>query len=221
LACGGAAHLVIVLGGHLGRRDPVVAMAEGAWETPFGPFPIYAATRQLLEGMTDVAWESTTAYEADNSTELQLPFARRKFPDAELMVLRVPPSPLALELGERLARHLERSGARAVAVASTDLTHYGPHYRFEPQGRGEAALRWAREENDAAFIRAVEQGGGEVVLETAQLRKCACSAGGVAALCEVARRLGLRFETLGYSTSAAVPPADTRNFVGYLAGIWR
>lgn len=221
LAAGGEADLVIVLGGHLGRNDPVIAMAEGAWETPFGPFSIHTATRVVLEGLAEVAWESPATYEADNSTELQLPFAKYRFPRAELMALRVPPSPLALELGERLARHLKRTGLRAVAVASTDLTHYGPNYRFEPQGRGDAALRWAREENDAAFIRAVEQGGGEAVLETVRRRKCACSAGGVAALSEVARGLGLRFEALGYATSAEVPPRDARNFVGYLAGVWR
>jgi hypothetical protein len=221
LAAGGAADLVIVLGGHLRRSDPVIAMGAGAWDTPFGPFAVHPGIRQVLAGLAPVTWETPTAYESDNSTELQLPFAKLKFPNAELMVMRVPPSPLALEVGAALAGYLARSPLRAVAIASTDLTHYGANYGFEAHGRGAAALRWVREENDPAFIRAVESGSGQTVLDVTQQRHCACSAGGVAALAELARRQGLRFETLGYGTSADVPPADMGNFVGYLAGVWR
>jgi AmmeMemoRadiSam system protein B len=221
LAAGGAAELVIVLGGHLRRADPLIVMAEGAWATPFGAFPVHQGFNRRLADLPGVVWETPEAYEADNSTELQLPFARLKFPAAQLLALRVPPSPVALQVGERLAAYLAETGLTAVAVASTDLTHYGPNYRFEPQGRGAAALRWVREENDPAFIRAVEDGSGQAVLEVAQQRHCACSAGGVAALAEVARRQGLRFEALGYATSAEVRPGDATNFVGYLAGVWR
>jgi hypothetical protein len=141
LAAGGAADLVIVLGGHLGRADPVIVMAEGAWATPFGDFPVHQGFNARLAGLPQVVRETPADYEADNSTELQLPFARLKFPAAELLVLRVPPSSVALQVGERLAAYLAETGLRAVAIASTDLTHYGPNYRFEPQGRGAAALR--------------------------------------------------------------------------------
>lgn len=226
LAGGGGARLVIVLGGHLSRTDPLIVMGEGAWETPFGAFPVHTGFGERLKGESSagqfpVRWESPAHYQPDNSTELQLPFARRAFPEAELLALRVPPSPLALRLGGLLADYLAQTGLEAVAVASTDLTHYGPNYGFEPQGRGAAALRWAKEENDPAFIRALGEGSGQAVLDAARQRRCACSAGGVAALAEVARRRGLAFESLGYATSADSPRGDGVNFVGYLAGVWR
>jgi hypothetical protein len=221
LAAGGDADLVIVLGGHLRQSDPVIAMADGAWDTPFGPLPIHVGTRRVLAGIAPVRWETAEDYEADNSTELQLPFVKLKFPKADLMVLRVPPSGVARDLGAQLAAHLLDTKRRAVAVASTDLTHYGSNYGFEPQGRGVAALRWVQEENDPAFIHAIESGAPQTVIDVTRQRQCACSAGGVIALAEVARRQGLAFETLGYATSADVPPRDTGNFVGYLSGVWR
>jgi hypothetical protein len=221
LAAGGDADLVIVLGGHLRKSDPLIVMAEGAWETPFGPFALHAAARSAFTGFSRMQWETPSGYEPDNSTELQLPFAKHAFPKAELLALRVPPSTEAVEVGAALADYLARSELRAVAIASTDLTHYGPNYRFETQGRGEPALRWVREENDPAFIHAVQSGSPQTVLDVSHARHCACSAGGVIALTEMARRQGLRFEPLGYCTSADVKPPDTHNFVGYLAGIWR
>lgn len=213
--------LVIVVGGHLGGRDPVVAMSEGRWETPFGPFRIHTGFREELEALPRVVLESERRAYPDNSTELQLPFAKYRYPEAELLVLRAPPSSDALVLGQRLAAYLERTGIRAVAVASTDLTHYGDNYGFAPHGRGAGALRWVREENDPAFIEAVASGEGERILAVSRERHNACSAGAVAAVNEVARARGLRFEPLDYATSADVMPRDLSSFVGYLAGVYR
>jgi AmmeMemoRadiSam system protein B len=124
-------------------------------------------------------------------------------------------------VGRRLADYLERSGLAAVLVASTDLTHYGPAYGFEPKGRGPAALGWVTGENDPAWIEAVASGDGERMLRTAAQRHNACSAGAVVALNEVARRQGARFEPLDYATSADVKPSDALNFVGYVGGVFR
>jgi AmmeMemoRadiSam system protein B len=220
LAADPAVELAIVLGGHLRAGDPVVAMVEGQWATPFGALPIHGAFRAELQALERVREETPLRCTPDNSTELQLPFVRYKYPRAELLALRVPPGPLALALGGLLAAYLQRTGLTAVGIASTDLTHYGPGYGFEPHGRGAEALRWVREENDPAFIEAVATGEGERILSVANHRHCACSAGAVAALNSVARRQGLRFRPLGYATSDDVKPGDSLNFVGYLGGVW-
>ncbi|MCZ6729407.1 MAG: AmmeMemoRadiSam system protein B [SAR324 cluster bacterium] len=216
----GAVQLVIVLGGHLGSGDPIVAMCEGQWETPFGSFHIHEGFRETLSTFPQLVLETESKHFPDNSTELQLPFAKHRFPQAELLPIRVPPGPVALELGRALAEYLARIGLRAVGVASTDLTHYGPNYNFEPKGDGEAALQWATEVNDAAFITAVESGDGEAVLAVARERHNACSAGAVAAMNELARAAGQSFHTIGHTTSAAQGPRDKRNFVGYLGGVY-
>lgn len=215
--------LVVVLGGHLRRSDPLVAMCEGEWQTPFGAFTIHGGFRERLKKrFPALRLETPADYRPDNSTELQLPFAKYAFPRAELLPLRVPPGPLALELGVALAGYLAEKAPGAVVVASTDLTHYGPNYGFEPRGRGGEALRWVREVNDPAFIAAVESGQGATVLDSCRKHHNACSGGSVAALCEVARASGgLKFKSLGYATSAEFGARDTANFVGYLGGIFR
>jgi len=212
--------LVVVLGGHLRRGDPVVAMTEGEWETPFGLFPIHEGFRAELEKLPEVVLENERRHYPDNSTELQLPFARFKFPGAELLPIRVPPGPAALEVGRRLHAYLAANKLRAAVIASTDLTHYGDNYGFQPRGKGPAALTWVREVNDPAFIRAVEKGDSEGILAVAAERTNACSAGAVAALNELARADGLAFRPLAYATSADAGPHDTRNFVGYVGGIY-
>lgn len=212
--------LVIVLGGHLRRDDPIVAMTEGTWDTPFGPFEIHTGFTERLGELTPVRLETESRYLPDNSTELQLPFAKLKFPRAELLALRVPPGPLAVELGRTLAAYLTDSKLDAVAVASTDLTHYGSNYAFEPKGRGPQALEWVRTVNDPAFIRAVEAGDGASLLKRAESDRSACSAGSVAAINEIAQSRGQRFRVFDYATSADVAGGDTGNFVGYVGGVY-
>lgn len=220
LAGGDDVELVVVLGGHLGRNDPLLAMSEGEWETPFGPFTIDQGFHRLLGQLSDVTHETPTRYRKDNSTELQLPFAKLKFPRARLLPLRVPPGRAALQLGRLLAEYLEGEVAGAVVVASTDLTHYGANYGFESHGRGAEAVRWVREVNDPAFIDAVAGGGGEAVLEVARRCHNACSPGAVAALLELAGAAGSSFVQVDYATSAETGARDRNNFVGYLGGLF-
>ena len=217
---GDEVELVIVLGGHLAPKDPVVAMCEGEWETPLGAFAIHGGCAEKLKALPGLVLETESRNYPDNSTELQLPFARYHFPRAELLPLRVRPGAAAQKLGLLLAEYLETSGLRAVVVASTDLTHYGPNYGFEPKGGGAEALRWASEENDQDFIRAVEMGESEAIISMADRQRNACSAGAVAAINELARARGQRFNVVGHTTSAASRFGDTRNFVGYLGGVY-
>ncbi|MFI5399763.1 MAG: AmmeMemoRadiSam system protein B [SAR324 cluster bacterium] len=219
--------LVVVLGGHLHRDDPVIAMCEGQWETPFGPFLIHPGFDSRLEGLPDVVRESSSRNEPDNSVEVLLPFARMFFPKAELLPIRVPPSEVALDLGARLAGYLASEGMPAAVIASTDLTHYGPSYGFEPRGRGVAAEQWVREQNDPQCIRAIESGSGRTILDSARRQRNACCPGAVAAINEIVRAHAMppNFRMLEYATSLdaareADPGVAAHDFVGYVAGIY-
>ena len=219
--------LVVVLGGHLRRDDPVIAMSDGEWETPFGPFLIHSGFDSRLEGLPDVVRESPSRNEPDNSIEVLLPFARLYFSKAELLPMRVPPSQVALDLGARLAEYLASEGMPAAVIASTDLTHYGPSYGFEPRGRGLAAERWVREENDPQCLRAITSGSGRTILDSARRQRNACCPGALAAINEIVRAqaVPLHFRMLEYATSLdaareSEPGVATHNFVGYAAGLY-
>ena len=212
--------LVVVLGGHLRPDDPIVAMTEGSWDTPFGPFAIHSGFSERLKQLEHVRFERDGRYAPDNSTELQLPFAKLKYPEAELLPLRVPPSDLALRLARELAEHIVATGRDAVVVASTDLTHYGPNYGFQPKGRGLEALNLVRTVNDPAFIEALEKGDARAILATSEHRHCACSAGAAAAVSAPAAERKQSFRRLDYATSADMAGETAENFVGYVVGVY-
>jgi len=172
--------LIVVLGGHLGRRDPLVTMSRGAWQTPYGWLPIHTGFAEALGAFDNVVDETQQGFLQDNSIEVQLPIVHRRFPAAELLPIRVPPNSRALALGEALGHYLEQSGLSAVVLASTDLTHYGPAYGFTPAGPLPGAREWMTQ-NDQGFIDAVSRVDGTAVLDAANRHHSACSAGSVAA----------------------------------------
>lgn len=209
--------LIVVLGGHLGRRDPLVTMSRGAWQTPYGWLPIHEGFAAALAAFDAVVDETQGGFLQDNSIEVQLPIAHRRFPEAELLPIRVPPNGQALALGEALGQYLGQGGPSAVVLASTDLTHYGPAYGFTPAGPLPGAREWMTR-NDQGFIDAVRRLDAAGVLDAANRHHAACSAGSVAAACRMARDGGARFELLDYTTSADVAPSE--NAVGYLGGVF-
>ncbi|MDR0457112.1 MAG: AmmeMemoRadiSam system protein B, partial [Treponema sp.] len=106
------------------------------------------------------------------------------------------------------------------ALASTDLTHYGPSYGFTPHGIGPDALRWMREVNDRHFMDAVESGDPAAVLERAETDYSSCSAGAVLGALGFAAAQGLGpARLLEYGTSAAESEGEAipDSFVGYAA----
>jgi AmmeMemoRadiSam system protein B len=163
------------------------------------------------------------AHEDEHSLEVQAPFIRLLFPDAKIVPIMVPPRGIADEVGEAVARTITSYNYDAVVVGTTDLTHYGPHYGFVPEGIGEKAIRWAKDVNDRRFIDMVcALRGGSIVAEALQ-HKNACSSGAVAATVAACAALGAtRGVLLQHTTSSEVLAEQTtqhiEDSVGY-AGI--
>jgi len=209
------AQTVIVIGGHLSDSPPLFAM-EDAVRTPFGPMPIDAPLRSALY---DELSGKEDCYR-DNTVEVLLPIVRFFFPHALLVWLRLSAQSASFEAGKIISREAAKLNRKVNVLASTDLTHYGVNYGFSPRGVGKEALRWMREENDAAFIKAVEAGDSAEVLHRAQRDFSACSAGavlGAMGFSEAENLGGARL--LEYATSADVMDDDEvpDSFVGYAA----
>lgn len=207
--------VVAVLGGHLRPAAKTVSYPEDAWETPLDPVPLAPELAKELSSASDgrlalASWEGPTQ---DNTVEVELPLVRHFFPRARVLALRAAPDASALALAEALAAALK--GERALLVASTDLTHYGAAYGFAPAGPGAAGERF-REQNDRAFIDAALAMDPEEMLNLANLRRAACSAGAAAAVARMASDLGCRSRLIDYYASTDILPGDQS--VGY-AGI--
>jgi AmmeMemoRadiSam system protein B len=210
------AETVVILGGHLGEGDPPLFAMEDAVKTPFGFMPIDAdlrsAIREEIGGVRDIY--------RDNTVEVLLPMAHYFFPKANLLWLRLPTEIKSFESGKILSQIAAKLSRKIAVCASTDLTHYGQNYGFSPQGYGRSALRWVREVNDAAFIKAVESGDSAEVLRRAEEDFSSCSAGAVLGAMGFAESEGLKkARLLAYATSADMSKEGDvpDSFVGYAA----
>ena len=211
------AETVVILGGHLGAGSPPLFAMEDAVKTPFGYMPIDADLRSAVLKEIGGAEDQYR----DNTIEVILPMAQYFFPKASLLWLRLPADIKSFERGKILSQIAAKLNKKILVCGSTDLTHYGRNYGFSPQGYGEQALRWVREVNDAAFIKAVESGDSEEVLRRAEEDSSSCSVGAVLGAMGFAEAEGLqKARLLAYATSADVNEDEDDvpdSFVGYAA----
>jgi AmmeMemoRadiSam system protein B len=209
------AETVIVIGGHLSDSPPLFAL-EDAVRTPFGPMLIDDQLRGVL--LKSLGGREDTY--RDNTVEVLLPMVRFFFPQARFLWMRLGAQNSSFEKGRIISREAAKLNRKVNVLASTDLTHYGVNYGFMPRGKGEAALRWVREVNDAAFIKAVEEGKSDEVLLRAESDFSACSAGAVLGAMGFAREEGLAdARLLEYATSVDALDGEEvpDSFVGYAA----
>jgi AmmeMemoRadiSam system protein B len=175
----GAVHMHGVLG-------PLVYDGQ-AWETPLGKLQIdrEIAVRLLESGVfsSDVFFHSN-----EHSLEVAAPFIRGCFPDSKICAVLVPPNADALLAG-RIAAEVAGDG-NVFCIASSDLTHYGKGYDFEPAGCGEEGYIWAKEINDRSFLNSVISLEAQACLSKGVNDRSACGAGAVAAAVEYARSRG-------------------------------
>ncbi len=209
--------ILVIFGMHMHPASTPVIMTRGAWGTPLGELPIAEDLADHLAAQFDFAVESPRATNRDNTIELQLPFIRHFFGPVPIVPIGVPPSTEALRIADAVVTYAQSTSRRIKIIGSTDLTHYGPNYALTGQGRGAAAVKWVREDNDRRFIDALLALAPGRVIDEARRRQNACCAGAAAACVEAAMGLGAREGQLQASaTSHDKSPGDS--FVGY-AGV--
>jgi len=206
---------VVLFGRHLHPGSPNFIMTQGAWETPLGNLSIDEDLAGSLAVEFPFEVETATRYGQDNTIELQLPFIRHFFPEADIVPIGVPPAAESIRIGERVVELADSLKRDILAIGSTDLTHYGMNYGFTPKGVGEKALEWVRSENDRRVIDRMIAMDAEGVIEEGLRSQNACCAGAAAAAIAASRAMGVKAgQELAYATSYDVRP-DT-SFVGYV-----
>lgn len=183
---------------------------EGAWETPLGDLEIDAPlTRELLDELGDRVDDNSRVHDDEHALEVLAPLIRHFAPNAKLVAIMVPPDEDAAALGEAIAKIVEAKTTNAVALASTDLTHYGPSFGFTPAGVGRTAHEWMRE-NDRRVLHLVETLDAEAIVPEASNHQNSCGSGALAATVAFARTLGARRGTiLEHTDSHRVTTGDT------------
>jgi MEMO1 family protein len=203
-----APETVVIVGGHLGPREPVLLFPEEGFDTPFGVLSADTELRECIRASMNVTPDDSV----DNSVDVLLPMIAGLFPRASVVCLRAPANVEAIVLG-RLLAEAAAAGASVGVVGSTDLTHYGANFGFAPAGTGSAAVEWARE-NDRKFLDFCVAEEPHRALDHAAENRSACSPGAAAAAMVFAESLGVTGGTpLEHTSSYDLRPADS--FVGY------
>jgi len=189
---------------------------EGVWNSPLGDIEIdEELAEQILRASNGFITDSPNLHLNEHSIEVEIPFIQHLFPTARIVPIMVTAHPQAYRLGEILA---DLNGEQnIVAIASTDMTHYGQRFCFTPAGSGEKSLRWVKEENDRRMLDLICQLRDQEVVSEAKNNQNACGAGAIAATLAYSRKLGRsKGHLLEYTTSWDIhPERSIESFVGY------
>jgi AmmeMemoRadiSam system protein B len=214
----GAAHRVLTA--------PSALFPAGVWRTPLGELSVDGdLAHELMSACPDIVPDEE-AHRLEHSLEVQLPFIQHVAPQARFVPIMVLPTSHAADLGRRIGEAVAASERDVAFVASSDLTHYGPRYGFQPAGAGEKGLKWARDVNDRRMIECLVGMRAEDIVGEAAANHNACGAGALAATVAACRARGAHQGILlDYRTSADVETARgmfgrimSENVVGY-AGV--
>ena len=172
--------------------DRGVLDSHGHWATPQGLSAI-AELRQQLAAQANRFVVDDRFHRTEHSVEVELPLIQLAWPKAMVLPIEVPPNQDAVILGQTVAAAVAAAGLKEVYLASSDLTHYGPNYRFVPAGIGEAGIQWAME-NDRRLLQIVTEMAPERVVPEVMNRLNACGAGAIAAMMSASMARGAQNE---------------------------
>ena len=210
----GAVHTPLNL--QVGALDPF-----SLWSTPGGDCEAAGEVSEALAKGSDLFAMDERFHRREHAVEVELPLMLAVWPRAKLLAIEVPMVDAAAEIGLRTARALHERGLKAVYLASSDLTHYGPSYRFAPAGAGIEAMNWAKE-NDRRLLRRVEDFEIDQIVPEVRQNLNACGGGAIAAMLAACKESGasgakvLRHAS-SYETLALVAPQPPVDSVGYAA----
>ena len=218
--------LVVVVFGAVHTPMPLDRAAMDSHETwlvPGGASEVPAElSGKLASDQSDLFCVDARFHQREHAVEVELPLIQRVFPDALVLPVEVPLIDEAPRIGQQTAQMVQRLGLDGVYLASSDLTHYGPDFRFMPAGAGAAGLEWAKG-NDRRLLDMVSSLSVERVVPEVRERANACGGGAIAAMLAACREHGssrvrvLRHETSDDVLARVAPRHRSDNAVGYAA----
>jgi len=204
--------------------DRAVLDEYDAWAIPGGCIAVATDLREKLHDNA-LFMKDDRFHRDEHAVEVELPLIAKAFPDARILPIAVPPDDQAASVGESVARLMASRDINAVYLASSDLTHYGPAYRFTPAGVSERGFDWAKE-NDRRLLSLVTAMRVEAIVPEVRRWQNACGGGAIAAMLSACRFGGAtEAEVLRHVNSreilSSVSRSESENAVGYAGVIVR
>jgi MEMO1 family protein len=218
---------VVVVFGAIHTPLPAVGAVlstHDAWHEPAADSPVAteAKARLLEAGRADGSFAVDDRFHRrEHAVEVELPLIQVAWPGVSILPVEVPAIDVAADIGRETARQLNAAGREAIYLASSDLTHYGPSYRFAPAGVGLQGLAWAKD-NDRRLLDLVAGMRVDEIVPEVHERLNACGAGAIAAMLAACRECGATRATVlrhanSFETLADTHPQPPIDAVGYAA----
>lgn len=215
---------VVIFGSvHVPTRNKASLFAEGSWQTPIGNVGI---DEELAENINKCQHIEIDAgiHRYEHSIEVEVPLIHWVLPEARIVPIMVRPGPWAEEVGRYCENSANAIKRKCAYLGSTDLTHYGATFGFEPQGQGEEGILWAKQVNDRRIIELIKRKDASAIIADAELNHSACGAGAIAATIGAMQGLSnIIYVELEHTTSAdreREHGSKPVNSVGYQAGVF-
>ena len=216
LAEQGFAETFIILGpNHTGIGSGVSVMTQGAWKTPLGSVPLDESLAQSIA--TGIIDQDASAHSYEHSIEVQLPFLQylgqsRTFEFVPICMM-MQDYETVQDVGNILAKAIQRSKKKIILVASSDFSHAGFNYRSTPPS-GMRVDEYATKQDTLAIQDILALDPKQLIETVEQHNITMCGFGPVATMLLAAKKLGAtRAELLKYGTSYEVHPDSS--CVGY------
>ncbi|MEM5872317.1 MAG: MEMO1 family protein [Candidatus Aenigmatarchaeota archaeon] len=212
----------IILGpNHSGMGIGVATSLEN-WKTPLGTIETDKDfVNELIKDSVISEDENSHLYE--HSIEVQLPWLQFRFKDFKIVPIAINPIyydvKTCKEVGEKIAETAKALRRKVLIIASSDFTHYGSIYGYEPFKGSVNEILKKLKETDMEVINLIKSlKPAEVIKVCNEKNLTICGYGGIAAMLFAVKELGAKqSELLDYSTSFDVSK-DISAVVGY-AGI--
>jgi len=216
LANNGFADTFIILGpNHTGMGSGVSIMTEGFWETPLGRVTI---NKNLAENLcTGIIDKDPDAHVHEHSIEVQIPFlqyiAKSKDFDFVPICMSMQDIETTLEIGEIIARAIEKSDKKVVIIASSDFSHVGFNYMSMPP-ENVRVDEYAKKQDELAIEKILKLDAEGLIKTVQENNITMCGYGPVGSMITACKKLNAKkAELLKYGTSYEVHPSTS--CVGY------
>jgi len=215
-AAGETPDVVVVFGAvHTpARLDRATLDTFARWTVPGDASDVAPALRaKLSEQGGEIFGTDDRFHQREHAVEVELPLIQAAWNarvaasasalggSPAILPVEVPLIDEAARVGIVTAQRVAAMGLSAVFLASSDLTHYGPAYRFAPAGVGLTGLAWARD-NDRRLLDRVEAMDVERIVPVVRDNCNACGGGAIAAMLAACRELGATTATCSGTPTA-------------------
>ena len=129
------------------------------------------------------------------------------------------------ELCDKLVSDIGRASLKSgetLLVASSDFSHYGRRFGYEPYAHQTRIEQRERvKQDDLALARLLSEGKSEEALALCAEKKATiCGIAPSAIVSEIAKRLGLTGTIASYYNSYDIAPSQDDSFVAYCTILW-